>query len=186
MFEKSFIAGHGLRESMNDFLQESFKVDDVEKGEIQGARTSHLEVRAWFANPTIRRAQLTVFTAEIDLTDGMHVYGRPLPDGYIPIELTLDGGEDFHKVEVHYPEPEPMEFTVIGETLPAYHGKVLIKAHVTALNKDQEKPVDVTATLRYQACDDRECYMPQTITLPFTLQFLPHDWERVVVEGNEE
>jgi hypothetical protein len=103
VFDRSFIAGHGLRESVNDFLQESFKVSDVEGSEVQAVRTPHLEVKAWFASPTLRRAQLTVFTAEIDLADGLHVYGRPLPDGYIPIELTLDGGEDFHKADVHSP-----------------------------------------------------------------------------------
>jgi|GEM_PF-1778258 len=81
-----------------------------------------------------------------------------------------------------HPDPTPTEFPVIGETLPAYEGKVIIKAHVTALNKDQDKPVEVTATLRYQACDDKECYIPQNVTLPFTLQFLPHDWEKVEVD----
>lgn len=179
VFDKSFIAGHGLRESVNDFLQESFKVEDAERGEVQGSRTPHLEVKAWFASPTLRRAQLSVFTAEIELAAGMHVYGRPLPEGYIPIELSLDGGEDIIDVDVHYPDPLPMEFPVIGETLPAYEGKFVIKAHVTAINKDQEKPIDINATLRYQACDDRECYIPQTVTLPFSLQFLPHDWERI-------
>lgn len=33
--------------------------------------------------------------------------------------------------------------------------------------------------LRYQACDDRECYLPQTLEFDLPIQVLPHDWERL-------
>ena len=180
LFDKSFIADHSIRESVNDMLQESFRVEDLERGEIQAVTTPHLTARAYFASPTIRRGQLVVLTVEISLADGMHIYGRPLPEGYIPVELTLDGSEDLLLDRVAYPEPEEMDLEALGERLPVYTGQLEIKAHCLGGNKDQKEIFQVTARLRYQVCNDRECYLPQTLTLSLPLQFLPHDWERIV------
>ena len=69
VFDKSFFAEHGTRESINDMLQESFRVEDLEHGEVQVVTTPHLTARAYFASPTIRPSQLTVLTVEILLAD---------------------------------------------------------------------------------------------------------------------
>lgn len=33
---------------------------------------------------------------------------------------------------------------------------------------------ELVVTLRYQACDDQACYLPQTVTIPMSLEFLAH------------
>jgi len=37
-------------------------------------------------------------------------------------------------------------------------------------------------SLRYQACDDHECYIPETVPLKWTFSFEPLDRERVPAE----
>lgn len=176
VLDRIFFADHALRESINDMLQESFRIADPERGEVQAIQTAHLSARAYFASPTVRSAQLTVLTVEVELKEGMHVYGRPLPEGYIPIELSLEGGETLELIEVEYPEPEEMRFEVIDETLPAYENRLEIKARCRGIANEPETR-QVIARLRYHACNARECYLPQALSFNLPLQVLPHDWE---------
>jgi hypothetical protein len=47
------------------------------------------------------------------------------------------------------------------------------------MNEDQPGKIEATVRLRFQACDDRECFLPETVTFRLPLQVLPHDWERL-------
>ena len=40
----------------------------------------------------------------------------------------------------------------------------------------------VKATLRYQACDKQQWYLPQTLSFALPLEYLPHDWDRIKLE----
>ena len=174
MFEKTFFETHRKRESVNDMLQEGFEVEGVESGEAQAAYADELAVRAYFASPTIRPLQYNVLTLEIGMADGMHVNGRPLPEGYIPVELTVDGGAALVVDRIEYPETETLEVAGLGETLPVYGGQFKIKAICMGTREGEEGPLNVVASLRYQACDDSACYIPQTLTVPVSLTWLPH------------
>lgn len=177
--DKSFIANHRIRESVNDLLHESFRVADLERGAAQVVTTPHLTARAYFTSPTIRKGQLTTLTVEISLADGLHVYGRPLPDGYIPVELTLDENEALSLSQVVYPAPDGAEVEALGERLPVYTGRLAIRARCLGESKDGAGKIQVAARLRYQACDDRECFLPESLTFVLPLDFLPHDWELI-------
>ena len=92
VFDKHFVSDHSVRESAHSALQERFAVDIDREGLGQAltvVRAEGVEVRAWFATPTIRVAEMTVLTVELELAPGLHIYGRPLPEGYIPVELQV-------------------------------------------------------------------------------------------------
>ena len=40
---------------------------------------------------------------------------------------------------------------------------------------DSERDLPIEADLRYQACDDRECYLPETVRVKWTVKVLPFD-----------
>ena len=172
--DKSFVAEYSTRESVNDMLQESYGSDDLERGSIRVITAPHLRARAFFASPTIRSSQLVVLTVEISLDDGVHVYGQPVSEGYVAVELTVDESEDLVVDRLHYPEPEEMYLEAVGERLPVYTGRLEIKAWCKGVGRGPERPIEARARLRYQACDDIECYLPQTLDLTLPLQFLPH------------
>ena len=91
------------------------------------------------------------------------------------MELTLDGSEYLLLDRVDYPQPEEMELRALGERLPVYSGRMEIKAHCIGIRKGREEEVfQIIPKLRYQACDDRECYLPETVTFPLSLRFLRH------------
>lgn len=178
IFDKSFYKQYAVRESVNDMLLESFKVGEVEVGAVEEVTTPHLTAKAFFSSPTIRRAQMTTLTVEVDLNERMHVYGRPLPAGYFATTVTVDSGSVVKIIDVEYPEPKIMTLEALGEELPVYDGKLVIQARCRGAGRDEDYAAEATVKLQYQACDDRVCYPPQTITFTLPLHNLPHDWEK--------
>ncbi len=178
VFDRTFFADHAVRESINNMLQESFRLADAECGEVQVVQTPHLRARAYFASPTLRPAQLNMLTVEIELRSDMHVYGHPLPDGYIPIELNVEESDGLQALDITYPQAQPLRFDLIDETLPAHAGTFTIKARCRG-GRREEGQIRVDASLRYQACDAQECYLPQTLHFDLPLKFMGHDWDRL-------
>lgn len=108
IFEKSFIADHGARETVNNFLQESFSVSDMERGETRTVKTEHLTATACFSSPILRRAQRMVLSVEINLADQMHVsthirYLRAISQSHSTLKVNI-----FTTATSYTPKPSPI------------------------------------------------------------------------------
>jgi hypothetical protein len=79
-------------------------------------------------------------------------------------------------LDVEYLAAGTIHFEAIGEMLPPYADRLILKAHCLGTAREQQR-VQVAVQLRYQACDERECYLPQTLVFDLALDVLPHDWE---------
>ena len=174
VFDKTFLSDHRTRESVHNLMQKSFSIDDPERGESRFFKSADLEGRAYFASPTIRSSQLTMLTVEISIAEGLHINGPSVPDGYIPLDLIIDENEAVVLEQVQYPEPQETYIEVLEESLPTFSGQIEIKALCKGVRKRTEEPTNLCARLTYQACDDRQCYLPQELPLPLSLQVLPH------------
>jgi len=77
-----------------------------------------------------------------------------------------------------------LRLKVIKETVPVYRDHVRIQREVTFGPENQLKPLAVNGELalkgsfRYQACDDRECYLPVTVPLEWHFRFEGLERER--------
>jgi hypothetical protein len=77
----------------------------------------------------------------------------------------------------------------IVETVPVYLGHFRLTRDVTIAPDAKLRPVlngegafTVEGVLRYQACDDRICYIPQELPVHWTLQYAEFDRQRAPVE----
>ena len=129
------------------------------------------------SNSTVAPGQRVALTLDIDLPPNMHVYA-PGVEGYIPIDWKI---EDADTAEVHaplLPRAEKLYLKAIDETVPAYRNHFRLTRDITISPENKLKPaVDgsrrfaVDGSLRYQACDDRVCYIPQTLRLQWTFEY---------------
>jgi hypothetical protein len=174
VIEKHFYPQHVKRESVGDVLQEVFKVHDAQRGEIAVATTPELTARAYFASPVLRKDQVTTLTVEVSPTEGLHVNGPKLPEAYTELELVVEGGDALTLDSLEYPEPEKLHLEELDETLLVYTKDFEIKARCLGTRRGDGESVTVSVRLQYQACDGQQCYLPQTIVVPLTLQLLPH------------
>jgi hypothetical protein len=78
-----------------------------------------------------------------------------------------------------------LRLEAIDETVPVYRGRIRIEREITFGQEAALKPlVDASGELvvkgsfRYQACDDRKCYLPQDVRLEWHFKYEGLDRQR--------
>jgi hypothetical protein len=155
------------------------------KKEVEGKQ---LTATIGASNSAVAPGQRVALTLDIDLQPNMHVYA-PGVEGYIPIDWKM---EDSATAQVHapaFPHAEKLYLKAIDETVPAYRDHFRLVRDITIPLENKLTPaVDgsgrftVDGSLRYQACDDRVCYIPQTLRLQWTFEIQPLDQQRIPPE----
>jgi DsbC/DsbD-like thiol-disulfide interchange protein len=116
----------------------------------------------------VRPGQRIALTLDIELKPNMHVYA-PSVEGYIPIQWNMTPNAAIVAQPVVTPPPQMLHLEALDETLPVYSGRFRLVRDIS-IAPDAKGALTIDGTLRYQACDDRMCYLPKTVPLKWTLR----------------
>jgi Disulphide bond corrector protein DsbC/AhpC/TSA family len=172
------------RVSTADILAKQFAARADAAREV--SKTEHLQIRTSASNDLARPGLRIMLVLDIELKPGMHVYA-PGVQGYIPIDWRLEqGGPAAKRHPFKYPASEMLRLKAIGETVPVYRRHIRLQREITFGQEDDLKSfvsdtgeLIVKGTLRYQACDDRKCYIPQDAPLEWRFKYQGLDRQRV-------
>lgn len=98
----------------------------------------------------------------------MHVYAPEQTGGYIRITLELDKSRAFTSSKPRFPKASDYYFAPLQETFKVFDAPFRIRQDI-AIKPSGGVPVQVTGTLRYQACDDAVCYRPDEVRVAWTI-----------------
>jgi hypothetical protein len=143
------------------------------------SETKHLKITTAASNDIARPGLRIVLSLDIELKPKMHLYA-PGVQGYIPIDWKLeDGGPAAKRHPFKYPTPEMLRLEAIGETVPVYGGRVEIVREITFGQEAALNPLvapngelTINGSFRYQACDDRRCYIPEDVPLEWRFRYV--------------
>lgn len=179
---KFFEDDYKVRDTAESILFRQFGLKPEPRGE---AAAKHLAIAISGGAGDLRPDQRVALAVDLTLPPSMHIYAPGVLGGYKPVSLTFAASPAYQADPVVYPDAKTMRLEVIHETVPVYLGRVRLLDVVTLAGPDQIEPLldaqrnlTVEAELRYQACDDRECYTPETAHLKWTLHILPFDRTR--------
>ncbi|MBI4460158.1 MAG: redoxin domain-containing protein [Acidobacteria bacterium] len=148
-------------------------------------KTDYLELKYYSTRDVVHPNLRLTLVADFQLPPKMHVYA-PGVANYIPIRLELQSSPNFVGQPAEYPKPEVLHLPAIDERVAVYRGKFRITQDVTIAGASVLRPVlegsgelEISGKLRYQACDEKICYLPQELPLEWTLKAEPLDSERV-------
>ena len=130
--------------------------------------TSHLTVTTSAGTAAGTRLPLYV---DIALKPKMHVYAPGEKDA-IPVTLTLTPDETIKVSPADFPAPEKYYFEPIKLTQLVYSKPFRITQLVTVAapaSRSAGATRVVKGVLRYQACDDKVCYVPKSVPVSWTL-----------------
>lgn len=101
------------------------------------------------------------------LQSGWHLYSPTTPaGGPIPTTLTLDENPAVAKVSIYQPKPD-RKFDPNFNLNVEWFEKDAAFWVVVGIQKDAPAgPLELTALVRYQACDDRQCLPPRKKSVP--------------------
>lgn len=129
-----------------------------------------LTAMAGASDAAVAPGERIALTLDLDLNPGMHVYA-PGVEGYIPIDWKMQDSPGASARPPVFPHSEKLYLKAIGETVPAYRGHFRLTRDITIEPPDASGKLTVSGSLRYQACDDRVCYIPQELHLTWTFQY---------------
>jgi len=150
------------------------------------------DARLVLATGRVQTGQEIAFAASFRVKPGWHLYGSPLPKGYVPLAIAFDE-QLLALQEFALPAARPMRLDALGETLPVYegdfegqgrvrlkwsppvHGTRFIAGVRPELEALQTQPGDyrLRGRLTYQACDDSSCGMPTSLAFELPLMIAP-------------
>lgn len=183
---KYFVEDIRERVSSSDILAGQFG----ERGDASGGavEAKHVKLSTTASTPTARPGHRILLTVELDLKPKMHVYAPGVTD-YIPIDWKLEDSGAAKVLPVKYPAALKLRLKPIHETALVYQGRVRMTREITFGAENTLKPLltpsgelVLKGSLRYQACDDRECYGPETAPVEWRFRFEGLDRERVPAE----
>jgi hypothetical protein len=187
VISKYFEDDYTQRDTASEILVREFGA--AAGGSHTSVSTKHLELSSSSSASVVRSGQHLVLTLDIELKPKMHVYAPGVEGGYRPIEWNIKETGAVVPAAATFPTPEVLYLDAIKEKVPVYRDKLRLIREI-AIAKDADlKPVlsssgefTVEGEFKYQACDDRVCYIPATIPLKWTFIVESHDRQRAPAE----
>lgn len=150
--------------------QQPASVDLTGASSLPGHRveTRHLTVSTTTSSTAAPRSRRLTLFVDVAPKPKMHVYSPEQKD-VIPVTLTLEPPDGVRPGIPRFPKSEKYFFAPIKETQFVYSKPFRIAQDVTLAASPTGGQLTIKGTLRYQACDDTICYVPQNVTLSWTI-----------------
>lgn len=151
------------------------------------AKSPHLTVTTTATNATVFIGRRITLVADIELPKKMHVYA-PGVTGYKPVDWIMNPDKAATAEPVQFPASRTLHLKAIGEKVPVFEGRFRLTRDLTigvgpeAREAAKRGALEVSGELRFQACDDRQCYLPESVPVKWTFEVQKADSERVPPE----
>ena len=99
---------------------------------------------------------------------GWHLYSLTIPKNLLPTKITLTDNPAVDSYTVYQPAGVRAMDPNFKEVVETYSNQAEFWIPAT-LKQDAAGPVELTAQVRYRACDDKQCLNPRTKTAAFKL-----------------
>lgn len=163
--EKSFFQQYQVRPSAQSVLRDAFGVDfEVHDNPRASAESTGVRVSAVLGADALAFMRRVPILVRFDLDEGLHLYGEPIPDGYIATTVEVAAPEGIETAATTAPPTHRFRMEGLDETFHVFEGRVEFEVPVWTTVREGG-PFALDVTVRFQACDDRQCFLPQTRTL---------------------
>ena len=169
--QKRFQQSYRERETGAGLLQQGFGIASTEHGAEVHDQAEGVQVCAYLDSDTYRFFQRLWLTVELTIAPGLHVYGQPVPAGYMPLSIDLAPAAGLVVGTAQWPAPHPLHIAGLDEQFYVYEGKVTVSVPVTLTQEDDQT---LQVTVRYQACSMTDCFAPHTFALQVPVQAAEH------------
>jgi DsbC/DsbD-like thiol-disulfide interchange protein len=169
--QKRFQQSYRERETGVGLLQQGFGIASTGHGTAVHDQTEGVQVCAYLDSDTYRFFQRLWLTVELAIAPGLHVYGQPVPAGYMPLSIDLASVAGLIVGTAQWPAPHSWHVAGLDEQFYVYEGKVTVSIPVTLTQEDDQT---LQITVRYQACSMTDCFAPRTVELQMPVQAAEH------------
>lgn len=135
---------------------------------IVARNTPHLSFTASISPDVARPGGRLSLVVNVMPKKRMHVYAPGTT--YRAITVTLDRHPSLKPSPPAYPKPSIYFFKPLKERVLVFSDPFKLTMNIqVGTVPPKAAPLKITGTLSYQACDDRVCYLPESVPLQWTI-----------------
>jgi len=130
---------------------------------------SHITVTATTDSLTYVRWQESRLHVVIDIGAGWHIYGRPIPDGYVPLTVDIESVPELEVRSAEYPAARPFRIEGLDDAFHVYDGHLEVLVPFAVKVAAGYGSVGLKVNVGYQTCNEAECLPPDRLTIELSL-----------------
>ncbi len=168
-FEHNFAVRPGPEQLLAATLGQAFEV------ETPASPAAQVTVEVTFEGDRLPTGVTREIVATFRVPEGQHLYSEPVPDGLVAATIEVDDNSGILTYTPKAPQTSPLTLAGPGDTLLVYEGNVALRLPVAqnarAMEKiDGKRYVTVSGKVRWQACNDVECGLPESTSFSFRVE----------------
>jgi DsbC/DsbD-like thiol-disulfide interchange protein len=145
-----------IRDTGAGLLEDMLGTTASQHGAEAAADGEAVQIRAYLDSPTYRWYQRLRLVIEVVVQDGYHVYGTPIPEGYVPLSVAVDPIDGLEVGEPAWPRPHHFRVNGLTEEFWVHEGTV--RGSVPLMfTKDGMGDHRLHMVVRYQVCSANTC-----------------------------
>ena len=123
---------------------------------------------------TAQRTKQTMVDLDFRVASGFHINSNtPKSEFLIPTALKMDPPTDIALGKIQYPAGQDVSFPFSpDEKLNVYSGDFTIRLNVHPLRSVVPGKYVMRGNLRYQACDNAQCFPPKSLPVSFEVKIV--------------
>ncbi len=163
--QKRFYESYRERDTGAGLIAETLGILDGEHRVEMAVDRDTVRVRAWLDSPTYCAFQRLLLTVELAIAPGFHVYGNPIPPGYMPLSVAVAPIPGLDLRPIRWPSPLPFRLDGIDEKFWVHEGTVRASLPFAFTAPPGGGDHVIRATVRYQTCSASTCHPPTAVEL---------------------
>jgi hypothetical protein len=121
----------------------------------------------------VKKGAAVQVSVVVEIEDGYHINSnRPAEEFLIPTALKFDRLKGITTARIIYPKAKIQKFEFSEKPMSVYDGEAVIKFTARALPSASAGAQTLRAKLTVQACDDKQCLRPQTLSLDIPIEVM--------------
>jgi DsbC/DsbD-like thiol-disulfide interchange protein len=147
--------------------------------ELPQHETAHLTIATSVTPASVSPGQKVTLNVDVTPKPKIHVYA-PGQEGYIPIALSIDADPAVMPAKAKYPAGEKLLMKALNETQIVYAKPFRITQELKlsesgdlARRATDGGSLTIKGSVRYQACDDKICFLPTTVPVEWSITLAP-------------
>jgi hypothetical protein len=169
--DKLFLPDYQTRPTASEVLLKDYGIPAADDGVTVTAED--VQARIVVSDKRSFAGQRLGTAVNFKVAEGWHIYGEPLPAGYSPTSVKFDD-DLVASQNLEFPQSKPVQFELLGETLPVYQGEFRATGYILLKQKLPPGEQKLTGTLNFQACNDKICKLPQSVRFQLAIRIDPY------------
>jgi len=166
--DKRFEQSYRVRPQAADILESAFGAEIGDAAVSDRTNNDEIGITAWMNGSNYRPWQQLKVQLGIQIGDGLHIYGKPIPDGFYALEVEVAPIDGLDLGDLTLPDPHPYQVEGLDEQFMAYESE--IRGALPLFINQNSADVTLELTVSYQACTDTECFPPSSLKLSLPIQ----------------